>query len=1490
MMSAGLPLKVLILEDRATDAELMLDELRQSGFQPEWQRVETKGEYLASLTPTLEVILADYKLPQFDGLTALALLQDSGLDIPFILVSGSIGEEQAVAAMKQGAADYLLKDRLGRLGQAVSKAIADKKLREGQRSAVEELRRLKEFHENIVQTMTEGIVILDANGVISFANPAAAAIVGYTPEEAVGLDLQHTKLFVAGDQHLIFDVAVEQRERGEVKRRDIDILRKDGTRRSLLISSSPQYEDGRFAGTLTVLTDVTEQKNTENDLRKLYTAVEQSGSSVVMTDLQGNIEYVNPGFTRVTGYAADEVIGKNPRLLKSGETTPEVYKELWDTVTGGDVWRGELHNRKKSGELFWEMATISPVKDNEGHVTSYLAVKEEITERKRAEEEISSLARFPAENPQPVLRLGDDGCILYANGKAQLLLAELGVAVGDDAPTPWCDLVACAVASRSSKTIEFQQGDRIWALLAVPILEMGYVNVYGTDITERRLAENLLVSERNLLRTLIDSLPDRIYAKDAEGRFTLKNEADARQMGAASTNDVIGKTDFDYYPSGLAAQYRMDDLTVIQSGQPLVNREEAFTDSDGNSGWMLTTKVPLRDAQGKVIGLVGTGRNITVLKQAETNLRKLNRTLAVLSDVNQAITRIRSTAELFEKICQIAVKTGGFQLAWVGLLDPETQSVNPVAHAGISGNYLEKLGIELSDEPRGQGPTATTLRTGERFIVNDMEHDPHVAPWREDALQLGYRASAAFPLNLAGEVRGVLNLYANQTDFFDDEEIQILDEVAADISFAMQFAEQEAQRQQAETALKLHVQAVEAMRLFLQTTLDAFPASTVVLAPDGTILNVNAAWIHFSDNNSAPSAMHYIGANYLTTCDTAAGMGAEEAAPVATGIRAMIAGSQNEFYLEYPCHSPTERRWFALHVTPFSEPAPRRVVVAHINVTERRLAQEAEQEQRRFAEALRDSLAALTASLDVDTVMHQILNNAAQVVPYESASIIQFEADTARASYLSGFLPEAEAFFKDFQYNKPYPEHLARIEENQPYLIADTRLITDWINIPLVSHVRSSMGVPIIMTDGLLGMLSVDSSTPNRYTAEDVERLKIFARYAAIALENAYHAAKLEQKVVERTAELQTAKERVELILSNSADAILLLQHDFTIQQTNTSFNDMFDCEQADYFGQPVTALIELNAEDVLSTILKNLLDHRKVSVDVAARRKNGTLFAVELSIVSINEDGFVCTFHDISQRKQVEQSLRTAVEKEKELNELKTRFVSMASHELRTPLATIRAITETVSAYRHKLTEDQIDKKLNNILDQVDFLKDIMDDVLQLARLQARRVEYKPSKLDLETLLRDILDEFRSHPNNTHQFLYLCETSILPIYADKKLIRQLINNVLSNAVKYSLPDQPITVRLQQVDGLLVFSVHDGGIGIPEADLTHLFEPFHRASNVGTIHGTGLGLVIAKEAVDLHGGTLSVESQLGVGTTFTVRLPVAVEGKPTYDENPADRR
>lgn len=194
--------------------------------------------------------------------------------------------------------------------------------------------------------------------------------------------------------------------------------------------------------------------------------------------------------------------------------------------------------------------------------------------------------------------------------------------------------------------------------------------------------------------------------------------------------------------------------------------------------------------------------DVSARARAETRIRMLNRVYAVLSGINQALVHLRERQALFDEACRVIVEDGGFRAAWVGLVDSDGKRVRVVARAGVTEGYLEDIDIVLGDERRGRGPTGVSISERRHVAFQDIEHDPAMAPWRENALRHGYRSSASFPLVVGDATLGALSMYADEPGFFSDEQIALLDELAANISFALEFAEGEDRRRQAEENLE----------------------------------------------------------------------------------------------------------------------------------------------------------------------------------------------------------------------------------------------------------------------------------------------------------------------------------------------------------------------------------------------------------------------------------------------------------------------------------------------------------------------------------------------------------------------------------------------------------------------------------------------------------------------------------------------------------------
>lgn len=324
---------------------------------------------------------------------------------------------------------------------------------------------------SLMETQTIGIVVVDQNFDICYLNKAAEVIFGQGAHQLIGAPF--------GFPVTVNDVA------------DIEILRPGRGIAHAEMRAVP-VQVGGVEQHLLLIQDVSAYRRAEGDLRKLFQAIEQSPSSVVITDIQGRIEYVNPKFTDVTGYTYPEVVGKNPRVLKSGYTTAEEYRRLWQTITGGKVWRGEFHNRKKSGELFWELAAIAPVRDAAGRITHFVAVKEDITERKITEEQLRVSQRLELIGQLTGGIAHDFNNLLgIIVGNLQLLEEKAGL----DAETS--ELIADAVwsaqrgAQLTHRLLAFARQQR----LHPKVLNVNEVVAELTDLLRRILGEKIEVRE-----------------------------------------------------------------------------------------------------------------------------------------------------------------------------------------------------------------------------------------------------------------------------------------------------------------------------------------------------------------------------------------------------------------------------------------------------------------------------------------------------------------------------------------------------------------------------------------------------------------------------------------------------------------------------------------------------------------------------------------------------------------------------------------------------------------------------------------------------------------------------------------------------------------------------------------------------------------------------------------------------------------------------------
>lgn len=397
-------------------------------------------------------------------------------------------------------------------------------------------------------------------------------------------------------------------------------------------------------------------------------------------------------------------------------------------------------------------------------------------------------------------------------------------------------------------------------------------------------------------------------------------------------------------------------------------------------------------------------------------------------------------------------------------------------------------------------------------------------------------------------------------------------------------------------------------------------------------------------------------------------------------------------------------------------------------------------------------------------------------------------------------------------------------------------------------------------------------------------------------------------------------------LFENATEGILLTDKDGNIVLVNPAANKMFGYENKELIGEKVEKLIPMRYHGHHSQLRGGFYKHpgnRPMGIgrDLFARRKDDSEFPVEISLshyLQKNEPFVIAFVVDITTRKEIEQNLlrqkkelekisndirqlnaelegkveeRTMIlkealqkleesqqelseslDKERQLNEIKSRFVSMASHEFRTPLTTILSSASLVSKYPTTEEFDKRERHIRRITDSVNHLNELLEDFLSLGKLEEGKVGIKSSSFATKEFMDDVVEEMKVQAKKGQEIIFNYEGDS-SFVTDKRMLKNILINLISNSIKFSGEEKNITIKATNENNQLIILIADSGLGIPEEDLPHLFSTFFRGNNVSNIQGTGLGLPIVKRYVNLLKGQIGVESQLNKGTTFTLTLP-----------------
>lgn len=464
-----------------------------------------------------------------------------------------------------------------------------------------------------------------------------------------------------------------------------------------------------------------------------------------------------------------------------------------------------------------------------------------------------------------------------------------------------------------------------------------------------------------------------------------------------------------------------------------------------------------------------------------------------------------------------------------------------------------------------------------------------------------------------------------------------------------------------------------------------------------------------------------------------------------------------------------------------------------------------------------------------------------------------------------------------------YPRYLEAIQKRQTLVVDDALThpaTSEFAETYLKPHGISSMiDVAIWFQGKSVGVVCHEHVGEARaWASEEVDFASSIATMISLALE-ASNRAQAEAELIRLQNDLRVTLSEREAVLENSSVGICLVRNqkftwvNHTMQVLTGYSSDLL-------IGKPLSFVYPVAATSEFSRGLSARFGAgESYSMESQMECTNQSLTWTRLSGRALNranlDEGSIWTVEDISERMRAEQEIRNALEKERELNELKSRFVSMTSHEFRTPLSTILSSAELLEHYSEKLpTQDRLDL-YRSIETAVKRMTDMLNDVLIIGRAESENTGLQKTPLDVSEFCRDLAEQIsRSAPPEVVITVHADTHAILML--DESILSHILSNLLSNAVKYSPSGGKVTFSVNCSPTHITFQISDEGIGIPEEEVPRVFDSFHRAKNVGNIPGTGLGLSIVKKSVDQHGGTIHVTSQVGMGTTFSVEIPLEV--------------
>jgi PAS domain S-box-containing protein len=1146
--------------------------------------------------------------------------------------------------------------------------------------------------------------------------------------------------------------------------------------------------------------------------------VEYAPAAIAMLD--NDMRYVAASRRWLTDYglAGQDVLGRSHY-----ELFPEV-SERWKAIhrqclAGAVVTADEDPFDRADGTRQWLRWAIHPWQTAPGKVGGIIIFSEDITERKRvaaallaAHAQAEWLARFPRENPEPVLRVAADGEMLYVN-PAAATSPGWTCDNGRSLAPPLRPLFSRAMAKGTTLHDDVELGEHTYAVAVAPFIGEGYANIYGRDITARKASERTVEHAKKEWEHTFDTVPDLIAILDNQHRILRVNRAMALRLGR-EPRDCVGAACFELLHGCTAPMDTCPHVQALKDGA----EHTAELHDERLGGDFLVTATPLKDADGRMTGVVRVARDITVRKRREQQLQKLNRALNALGHSSQALMRATGEADFLADACRIVVQDCGYAMVWIGLAEQdEARSIRPAASAGFEEGYLDTLQLTWADTERGRGPTGSAIRTGQVRQCPDMRTDPAFHPWRDEALKRGYASSIALPLIADGKAFGSLTLYARQTNVFGEDEVRLLADLAADFAHGITSLRLRAARERAEDAVR---ESEQRYRTLFSTMTEGFALHDIICDGEGRpcdyrFLDINPAF----EQLTGLIREKVVGKTVMELMP--------ETEPIWVERYGRVALTGEPAHFEHS--SAALGRYF--EVTAYRT-APARFAVIFDDITELRQMQTRERE-----DAIR--LAWGQSAIDTINAMHEGV-----VLLEMDGTITSINPAVERLTGLTGGAVVGR-----------------NIESLAPDLLAGA----------VLKSARQTMAT---LRNGDLPAL------PSLLFLRRVEGKSVHV-IPSLALMNAPEGGRrvvvLTLKDVtelhEATRRLEQSERKYRELVEYANSIIMRISPDHTITYFNEYAQNFFGYTTDEILGRNVIGTIvpEVDSE---GRDLRQLLQSITTAPELHATNenenmvKNGRRVWVHWSNRAIRDTHgtvveILCVGTDITQRREMEAEARHY---QKRLREL-TERLAVAEDEERWRIS--RYIHDTIiqnlslsSIRLGSMTKPLADARLKEETDKLGQVRELLNQAIDECRLVMS--DLTPAllyELGLIPALHDLASQLEVQHGTRMTVESDGQETPMP-NALRGLLFECIRELLMNALKHAGPCE-LRVTVNHRNNELTVRVEDNGKGSDTAK-----------AEAPPDHQGGFGLFNIRQRVEGLGGRLEITSVPGLGTSATIRVPL----------------